>query len=215
MAHGPCGEEFKAAFSCFVFSTEEPKGMDCIDRFQGMQECFRAHPDVYRGELEDYDEIPEEEMDEAMREERRKLDLEVAERRAALEEAGPQKRLLDDTPAQPPKRPTPTQSRPPPSSSPAETHPQTPPSQSQQPPPPQSSPSPSNDAPTSAPTQPSDPQPSHPTSQAARTEKEDVQKKAEESKIFDEDLELMPKAWHDQRDAKPESESEKGKRTKK
>lgn len=34
MAHGPCGEEFKTAFSCFVFSEEEPKGMDCIDKFQ-------------------------------------------------------------------------------------------------------------------------------------------------------------------------------------
>lgn len=34
MAHGPCGEEFKAAFSCFVFSKEEPKGMDCIDKFK-------------------------------------------------------------------------------------------------------------------------------------------------------------------------------------
>ena len=34
MAHGPCGPEFRAAFSCFVFSKEEPKGMDCIDRFK-------------------------------------------------------------------------------------------------------------------------------------------------------------------------------------
>ena len=34
MAHGPCGEEFKAAFSCFVYSQEEPKGMECIDKFQ-------------------------------------------------------------------------------------------------------------------------------------------------------------------------------------
>lgn len=34
MAHGPCGEEFRAAFSCFVFSTEEPKGMDCIEKFK-------------------------------------------------------------------------------------------------------------------------------------------------------------------------------------
>ncbi|QSS61260.1 intermembrane space import and assembly protein [Histoplasma capsulatum] len=33
MAHGPCGEEFRAAFSCFVYSTEEPKGMNCIDKF--------------------------------------------------------------------------------------------------------------------------------------------------------------------------------------
>lgn len=41
MAHGPCGEEFKAAFSCFIFSTEEPKGVDCIDKFKGMQACFQ------------------------------------------------------------------------------------------------------------------------------------------------------------------------------
>ncbi|KAL4892461.1 hypothetical protein BDV59DRAFT_179999 [Aspergillus ambiguus] len=53
MAHGPCGEEFKAAFSCFVYSTEEPKGMDCIEKFKGMQDCFRQYPDVYGAELED------------------------------------------------------------------------------------------------------------------------------------------------------------------
>ena len=34
MAHGPCGENFKEAFSCFVFSKEEPKGLDCIDKFK-------------------------------------------------------------------------------------------------------------------------------------------------------------------------------------
>lgn len=34
MAYGPCGEEFRAAFSCFVYSKEEPKGMDCIDKFK-------------------------------------------------------------------------------------------------------------------------------------------------------------------------------------
>lgn len=34
MAHGPCGEEFKAAFSCFVYSTEEPKGVECIEKFK-------------------------------------------------------------------------------------------------------------------------------------------------------------------------------------
>ena len=47
MAHGVCGEDFKAAFSCFVYSKEEPKGQDCIERFKAMQDCFRAHPDVY------------------------------------------------------------------------------------------------------------------------------------------------------------------------
>ncbi|KAI9808363.1 MAG: Oxidoreductase, partial [Phylliscum demangeonii] len=53
MAHGLCGEEFKTAFSCFVYSNAEPKGMDCIEAFQGMQDCFRKHPDVYGGDLVD------------------------------------------------------------------------------------------------------------------------------------------------------------------
>ncbi|EKV11896.1 Mitochondrial intermembrane space protein Mia40 [Penicillium digitatum] len=56
MAHGPCGENFKAAFSCFVFSEEEPKGIDCIDKFKAMQDCFRQYPEVYGAELEDDDE---------------------------------------------------------------------------------------------------------------------------------------------------------------
>lgn len=56
MAHGPCGEDFKAAFSCFVYSEEEPKGIDCVDKFKAMQDCFRQHPEVYGAELEDDDE---------------------------------------------------------------------------------------------------------------------------------------------------------------
>ncbi|KAJ9109138.1 hypothetical protein QFC21_000466 [Naganishia friedmannii] len=56
MAHGPCGEDFKAAFSCFVHSTEEPKGVDCIDKFRQMQACFKEHPDVYGEEIADDDE---------------------------------------------------------------------------------------------------------------------------------------------------------------
>ena len=57
MANGPCGEQFKAAFSCFVYSKDEPKGVDCIEHFKTMQNCFREHPDVYGSELED-DEAP-------------------------------------------------------------------------------------------------------------------------------------------------------------
>jgi intermembrane space import and assembly protein 40 len=59
MANGPCGEEFKTAFSCFVYSEAEPKGMDCIDKFQGMQECFRQYPEIYGGELTDDDDDAE------------------------------------------------------------------------------------------------------------------------------------------------------------
>ncbi|EHK27048.1 uncharacterized protein TRIVIDRAFT_215045 [Trichoderma virens Gv29-8] len=65
MAHGPCGEEFKTAFSCFVYSTEEPKGMDCIEKFQGMQECFRKYPEIYGSELEEADNAEAEGSDEA------------------------------------------------------------------------------------------------------------------------------------------------------
>jgi intermembrane space import and assembly protein 40 len=52
MAHGPCGPEFREAFSCFVYSEKEPKGIDCVEKFKAMQNCFREHPDVYGdGEL--------------------------------------------------------------------------------------------------------------------------------------------------------------------
>ena len=61
MAHGPCGEQFREAFSCFVFSKDEPKGIDCIDKFKGMQDCFREHPEIYGSELEDDEEAPAQE----------------------------------------------------------------------------------------------------------------------------------------------------------
>lgn len=60
MAHGPCGEEFRAAFSCFVYSDKEPKGIDCVDKFEGMQTCFRAHPEVYAAEIEDDENMQQE-----------------------------------------------------------------------------------------------------------------------------------------------------------
>lgn len=47
MAHGPCGQQFRAAFSCFVYSEADPKGIDCVEKFKAMQDCFREHPDVY------------------------------------------------------------------------------------------------------------------------------------------------------------------------
>jgi intermembrane space import and assembly protein 40 len=63
MAHGPCGEQFREAFSCFVFSKDEPKGIDCIDKFKGMQDCFREHPEIYGAELEDDEEAPQGELE--------------------------------------------------------------------------------------------------------------------------------------------------------
>ncbi|KAG5639417.1 hypothetical protein H0H81_002949 [Sphagnurus paluster] len=59
MAHGPCGLQFREAFSCFVFSEEEPKGINCVEKFKAMQDCFREHPDVYGDEIMDDDDDDE------------------------------------------------------------------------------------------------------------------------------------------------------------
>jgi len=58
MADGPCGEQFKAAFSCFVYSEAEPKGMDCVEKFKGMQDCFREHPEIYGEGMSTFTPIP-------------------------------------------------------------------------------------------------------------------------------------------------------------
>ena len=47
MAVGPCGLEFREAFSCFHYSEAEPKGADCIDKFAAMQDCMKEYPDLY------------------------------------------------------------------------------------------------------------------------------------------------------------------------
>lgn len=57
MASGPCGTEFKDAFSCFHYSKEEVKGSDCMEQFRAMQECMQRYPELYPQE----DEKPSEE----------------------------------------------------------------------------------------------------------------------------------------------------------
>lgn len=47
MASGPCGSQFKEAFSCFHYSKEEVKGSECIDQFRSMQECMQKFPELY------------------------------------------------------------------------------------------------------------------------------------------------------------------------
>ncbi|THH18775.1 hypothetical protein EW146_g2266 [Bondarzewia mesenterica] len=56
MAYGPCGMQFREAFSCFVFSEQEPKGIDCVEKFKAMQDCFREHPETYGEEIMNDDE---------------------------------------------------------------------------------------------------------------------------------------------------------------
>jgi len=47
MATGPCGVEFREAFSCFQYSKATPKGSDCFDQFHGMQACMSQYPTLY------------------------------------------------------------------------------------------------------------------------------------------------------------------------
>lgn len=56
MAYGPCGEEFKSAFSCFVYSEADPKGINCVEKFSTMQNCFRKYPDYYAEQIKDEEE---------------------------------------------------------------------------------------------------------------------------------------------------------------
>ncbi|KAI5966477.1 MIA40 [Candida pseudojiufengensis] len=81
MAHGPCGEEFKDAFSCFVFSETEPKGIDCIKKFENMRSCFKQNPDHYKEELYDDDD--------------KEYNTEVVEH-IVLEEADPAVQQIED-----------------------------------------------------------------------------------------------------------------------
>lgn len=56
MADGPCGEQFKAAFSCFHYSEAEIKGSDCVPQFRDMQICFSKYPEIYGKDDEDNSE---------------------------------------------------------------------------------------------------------------------------------------------------------------
>uniref|UniRef100_A0A8C9K7L8 Mitochondrial intermembrane space import and assembly protein 40 n=1 Tax=Panthera tigris altaica TaxID=74533 RepID=A0A8C9K7L8_PANTA len=51
MASGPCGEQFKSAFSCFHYSTEDVKGSDCVDQFR-----VQKSPALYPQEDEEEEE---------------------------------------------------------------------------------------------------------------------------------------------------------------
>ncbi|XP_077297308.1 mitochondrial intermembrane space import and assembly protein 40-B-like isoform X1 [Arctopsyche grandis] len=56
MATGPCGVQFREAFSCFHYSEAEPKGSDCYEAFSTMQECMTKYPTLYNRENNDDDE---------------------------------------------------------------------------------------------------------------------------------------------------------------
>merc|ERR1711864_68218 len=56
MAVGPCGVEFREAFSCFHYSESEPKGTDCIEKFGEMQKCMQGYPELFEESKKDKSE---------------------------------------------------------------------------------------------------------------------------------------------------------------
>jgi len=48
---GPCGVNFREAFSCFHYSESEPKGKECVEAFHKMHECFKQYPTVYKPQI--------------------------------------------------------------------------------------------------------------------------------------------------------------------
>jgi len=53
MATGPCGMEFREAFTCFHYSQAEPKGSNCYSVFEEMQDCMSRFPTVYNKDDEE------------------------------------------------------------------------------------------------------------------------------------------------------------------
>ncbi|GAB2215353.1 hypothetical protein Droror1_Dr00019736 [Drosera rotundifolia] len=50
---GPCGSQFSQAFLCFLKSTAEEKGSDCVHPFVALQECIRVHPDAFSKDVQE------------------------------------------------------------------------------------------------------------------------------------------------------------------
>jgi len=57
MATGPCGVDFREAFSCFHYSKAEPKGSECYQHFKNMQECMAKYPNLYPAARDEEDEL--------------------------------------------------------------------------------------------------------------------------------------------------------------
>ncbi|KAL6444879.1 hypothetical protein ACFW04_002122 [Cataglyphis niger] len=60
MATGPCGLEFREAFSCFHYSTADPKGSDCRKVFETMQDCMLQYPALYESKGASTDDLDDE-----------------------------------------------------------------------------------------------------------------------------------------------------------
>lgn len=86
MATGPCGVQFREAFSCFHYSTAEPKGSNCFEAFKTMQDCMAQYPSLYKQSDDDeLDSIKEESIRKEAEEKAEKLIDQVVSNSSASE----------------------------------------------------------------------------------------------------------------------------------
>ncbi|KAM5566340.1 mitochondrial intermembrane space import and assembly protein 40 [Rosa sericea] len=58
---GPCGLQFSEAFVCYLKSTVEEKGSDCVHPFVILQNCIKANPDAFSNDISEEDGVKKEE----------------------------------------------------------------------------------------------------------------------------------------------------------
>ncbi|KAA8541435.1 hypothetical protein F0562_025398 [Nyssa sinensis] len=68
LRNGPCGTQFSEAFLCFLKSTAEEKGSECVHPFVALQKCIKVHPDAFSKDILDDREVKKEEEAAAARE---------------------------------------------------------------------------------------------------------------------------------------------------
>ena len=85
MAVGPCGLEFREAFSCFHYSKSEVKGSECLEQFAKLQICMKDYPELYEEKKKDGGEEPEAAADSKIEDESTKDSPSSTDSQAAKE----------------------------------------------------------------------------------------------------------------------------------
>ncbi|KAI4339318.1 hypothetical protein MLD38_024275 [Melastoma candidum] len=87
---GPCGTQFSEAFLCFMKSTTEEKGSDCVNPFVALQSCIKENPGAFSKDVleDDESEVEAKEVEEPKPPEYR-----ISPPRWAMETDSPKHRL--------------------------------------------------------------------------------------------------------------------------
>ncbi|GMH10885.1 hypothetical protein Nepgr_012726 [Nepenthes gracilis] len=62
LRNGPCGSQFSEAFLCFLKSTAEEKGSDCVHPFVALQDCIKVHPEAFSKDVLEDDQVKNDEQ---------------------------------------------------------------------------------------------------------------------------------------------------------